>query len=216
MKELLGAAFLEAADAFAAVVDDPAPAEAWTKPSALPGYTVGGIVGHVNVAVGWLEPLLQVAVPADARPIRPGRYYAGMKLVPSEADRNPLHDVVRQMSENTAAHGHEANLAHFRALIERLGAALAGQPDDRLLDLRPVIPAYARLDDFLHTRIVELVVHADDLAASVGTAVAFPAAAATAAIDTLVTTARAAHGDIAVLRALARRERSGGEVFPVF
>ena len=63
----------------------------------------------------------------------------------------------------------------------------------------------------------ELVVHADDLAVSVGaTAPAVSEAAAVAAIDALVTTARAAHGDIAVLRALARRERSSDDVFPVF
>jgi hypothetical protein len=198
------------------VLDDSAPAEAWPNPSALAGYTVGGIVGHVNVAVGWLEPLLVVAVPADARPIRPGRYYTGMKLVPSAAEQHPMHDVIREMSENTAARGHEANLTQFRALIERLRAALAGQPDDRLLDLRPIVPAYVRLDDFVKTRIVELVVHADDLAASVRTAAPLPEAAATAAIDALVATARAAHGDIAVLRALARRERSDGGVFPVF
>jgi hypothetical protein len=55
---------------------------------------------------------------------------------------------------------------------------------------------------------VELVVHADDLAASVGVEPTPPQPAATAvAIDVLVGVARVRHGDMAVLRALARRER---------
>lgn len=213
----LTAAFFEAGEAFSALIDDPAVVGAWSGPSALEGYTVGGVVGHVNVAVGWLVPLLDTAEPADARPIRPGHYYTGMKLDPSPSARNPMHDVVRDMSEQTGARGPEANASQFGALLETLRKRLPDEPDHRLLNLHPVIPACARLDDFLQTRIVELIVHADDLAVSVGaTPPAVSEAAAVAAIDALVTTARAAHGDIAVLRALARRERSSDDVFPVF
>jgi hypothetical protein len=64
------------------------------------------------------------------------------------------------------------------------------------------------LDEYLRTRVVELVVHADDLAASVGVEPVPPQPATTAvAIDVLVGVARIRHGDMAVLRALARRER---------
>ena len=139
-----------------------------------------------------------------------------MKLDPSATTRNPMHDVVRDMSEQTGARGPEANATQFGALLETLRKRLPDERYDRLLNLHPVIPACARLDDFLQTRLVELVVHADDLAVSVGAAATLSGAAAGAAIDALVTTARAAHGDIAVLRALARRERSSDDVFPVF
>jgi hypothetical protein len=52
------------------------------------------------------------------------------------------------------------------------------------------------------------VVHADDLAVSVGTDLpTLPPAALQIAISTLVDVARQRHGDLAVLRALSRRER---------
>jgi hypothetical protein len=65
-----------------------------------------------------------------------------------------------------------------------------------------------RLDDYLATRLVELCVHTDDLAASLELpAPQLPEPATAAAICTLVDVARIRHGDAAVLRALARRER---------
>jgi hypothetical protein len=64
---------------------------------------------------------------------------------------------------------------------------------------------------------MELVVHADDLAASAGVSPPQPSpGAATVAMETLMATARATHGDLTVIRALARRERSSANVFPVF
>ena len=64
------------------------------------------------------------------------------------------------------------------------------------------------VDEYLRTRVVELVVHADDLAASVGVAPMAPRPeTGKIAIDALVDVARIRHGDLAVLRALARRER---------
>ena len=212
----LVAPFFEAADAFSVLLDLPAVAKEWDGLSALEGYTVGGIVGHVNAAVGWLEPLLETVAPADARPIRPGHYYAGMKLDGSGESRHPMHDVVREMSEKAALLGPEANASKFRSLTDRLRVRLPAEGEERILDLAPTIPMFVRLVDFLTTRIVELVVHADDLAVSVGAAAPLPKEAAAVVIEALVMAARAAHGDTAVLRALTRRERSSGAVFPVF
>ena len=64
------------------------------------------------------------------------------------------------------------------------------------------------LDDYLVTRLIELVVHTDDLAVSLDVAAPpIPAAATGLVITTLVEVARIRHGDTAVLRALTRRER---------
>lgn len=54
---------------------------------------------------------------------------------------------------------------------------------------------------------VELAVHLEDLALSVGVHAPAPEAALAIAIDVLVAAARERHGDQAVLHALARRER---------
>jgi hypothetical protein len=73
------------------------------------------------------------------------------------------------------------------------------------------------LDEYLRTRVVELVIHGDDLASSVGLAFG-PVASdlATTAISTLVEVARVRHGDMAVLRALTRRERDSVQALRVF
>jgi hypothetical protein len=72
-----------------------------------------------------------------------------------------------------------------------------------------------RLDDYLETRLVELVVHDDDLATSVDVPTELPGEALELAIDHLVAVARFRHGDLAVVRALARRERDISEALRV-
>lgn len=216
MDELL-AAFVEATDGFSRLLDLPELAARWDEASALEGYTVGAVVGHVRSAVGWLEPLLDSPPPSDLRPIGLGKYYAGMKIETAQDAQKAIHLAVRDLSYDAAHKGPQANAQRFGALIERLCVRLADEHDDRVLDLRPLAPIAITLNDFLRTRVLEVVVHTDDLAASIGVVPPDPPpAAATVAIEVLIATARAARGDLAVVRALARRERSTAEVFPVF
>ena len=64
------------------------------------------------------------------------------------------------------------------------------------------------VDDYLETRIVELVIHLDDLAASVGrTPPRVSPEAESLVLRTLVEMATARHGASVMIRALARRER---------
>jgi hypothetical protein len=213
-------AFREAAEAFGWIVARPEVGKAWEQPSALEGYSVGGLVGHVNAAIGWLGPLLDAPAQPDLRPTRPAElltFLHSLKIDPDGADRHPVHDVIRDRAERAARHGWESNRDKFRGLVERLTARLEGESVDRLLDLRPTEPVVVRLGDFLPTRVLELVVHGDDLATSVGLdAPPLPEGAAGVAIDLMLAVARAAHGDLAVVRALARRERANTAVFPVF
>ena len=70
-------------------------------------------------------------------------------------------------------------------------------------------PRSLRLDDLLITRMMELAVHSDDLAVSVGTATpALRQSAVDTVIDLLSRLAVRRHGPTAVLRALSRAERS--------
>lgn len=212
-------AFREAAEAFGEIVARPEVGQAWEQPSALEGYSVGAIVGHVNAGIGWLGPLLEAPVQPDLRLSPRDDFLAfvhGLKIGPDDADRNPVHDIVGDQAERAARHGWESNRDKFRGLAERLIARLEGESSDRLLDLRPTVPLVVRLGDFLPTRVLELVVHGDDLATSVGFDARLPASAATVTIDVMLAIARAVHGDLAVIRALARRERASSAVFPVF
>ena len=70
---------------------------------------------------------------------------------------------------------------------------------------------------FCRTRLIEVLLHLDDLAASVG--VTCPDTSAEGrgiVIDILIGIARLQHGDWPVLHALARDERRENAVFPVF
>ena len=65
------------------------------------------------------------------------------------------------------------------------------------------------LDDFLLTRLIELVVHSDDLAASVGLETPqLPADVVDPVVDLLARLAVHRHGPTAVIRTLSRAERA--------
>ena len=95
-------------------------------------------------------------------------------------------------------------LARFEELSKLLlngslpAVSVAGQPI--------TFPAY------LGTRVVELLVHADDVAVSGGLVTSPPALAVEIAGRVLVDAARTIHGDVAVLRALTRPERAPGSI----
>src|SRR5207248_7684766 len=94
-----------------------------------------------------------------------------------------------------------ATMAHSRA---RLDTEPAGRR------VRVYGDMVLTLDEYLVTRLIELVVHADDLAVSLDVPPpALPPAATGLAIATLVEVPRIRHGDTAVVRALTRRERDG-------
>ena len=70
-----------------------------------------------------------------------------------------------------------------------------------------------RTDDFLVTRLMEIMVHSDDLAASVGLATPeFPRPVVEAVLGLLASVAVDRHGQTAVLRALSRPHRAPGSV----
>ena len=92
---------------------------------------------------------------------------------------------------------------------------LAEEPTDRLV--AALGGRMLSLDDFCRTRLIEVLFHLDDVAASVG--VPCPDTSVegrTIVIDILIGIARQKDGDWPVLHALARDERREVDVFPVF
>jgi len=172
---------------------------------------VRGLAGHLARASLTVDTYLDRPQPARGVPVSPAAYYANVN-----ADiASSLNVGIRQRGEELAAAGHVPLTAEIDRLAARLEERLVREPDDRLLvvggnDLM-------RLDDYLVTRIVELTVHADDLALSVGLdAPALPPEALGITIDTLVAIARYRHGDLAVLLALSRRQRDTVNALRVF
>lgn len=198
---------LVAADAFTEVVATPAVADAWGSTSACPPYTVGGLVAHTAASVAWFADLLTSDAPAGDPPLLAAdAYYPTV-----DAGGEEVHAALVRHGNDRAMKGVDANRAYLRDVVEALReAAGSGAARDRLLDLRPGMPGAMTVDDFARTRLVELVVHGDDVAASVGGELTVAPAVGDALLTYLVDWGRSARGDLGLVRAFVRGERADG------
>jgi hypothetical protein len=191
----------------------PAVHAAWDQPSALEGWRVSGLAGHLARAVTTVEQYLDGDEAPAGELVTPGGYYA--RVIPTDDPESDLHRSIRRRGDEMASEG--ATRLHEKAAstAERLRNRLALEPAGRRMSVLDGV--VLSLDDYLATRVVELVVHSDDLAMSAGIATpAFSAEAYRLAAEALVDTARQRHGDLAVIRALTRRERDAVHALRVF
>lgn len=203
---------VEAVEAAAELVARPAVTERWDESSALDGMTVGALAAHTLRAAGATIAYLDRTDP-DPRP--DGERLTAVTYFHAAVD-SPIHERIREVSAEESSVGPDAVVARFLELAAELPTRLAAEPEDRLIRAlggRPIT-----LDDFCRTRLIEVLTHLDDLAASIGEdrPPTDPDGIAVV-IDVLVGIARHLRGDWEVLRALGRAERvSGDPVFPVF
>jgi hypothetical protein len=205
------AAFLDAASTAAQLLQRPGLAEHWTDGSVLQQFSVAGLAGHLVRGMTTVEHYLDGPEPSGDG-ISAGSYFH--TVIGSVDVDDPGNQAIRARGEEEAAGGPETLAAEARAAFERLSSRLPGLGAGRRV--RVAGGLVMMLDEYLRTRVVELVVHADDLAASIGVELVPPQpATCRIAIDVLVCAARIRHGDMAVLRALARRERGPVEALRV-
>lgn len=211
-------AFLEASGVALTLMRDDRIREAWDEPSALPLMSVGALAGHLKRATGSVEAYLDRPEP-EAEPVSPAEYYAAALSDPEQTGGGPnleskLHVAIRQRGQDEAAPGYDGVLQAWEDAGVRLKQRLESEPEDRRVDVFKGICLL--LDDYLITRMIEIVVHTDDLAVSVGAETpTMPPLAMDLATEALVDTARVRHGDVAVMRALTRRERDSLEALRV-
>lgn len=204
-------AFLAAGSVAADLIALPEVEGAWDSPSALPEFSVRGLAGHLLRATGSVEAYLDRPEP-DGEPVSAAEYY--VQAVAEPDINSDVHRAIRQRGEDEAAGGYDAVRARSYELLDRLAARLEAEPAER--KVRAYKDLVLVLDDYLVTRLIELTVHVDDLAASVDVPPPdLPPDATKPAIDALVEVARLKHGDLAVLRALTRRERDEIEALRV-
>ncbi len=182
----------------------PDTAARWDTPSALEHMTVGALAGHLSRAILLPHDYLAHADPPAADLLTAAEYFEAAGLTT---------DVTDALNTEIRDRGAAESAAGPAALLDRVDRAIAGyrtslaaeQPGRRVASLggRAIL-----LDEYLVTRLVELAVHIDDLAVSIGapTPELSPTAYA-CAIGCMLQIARDRHGDSAVVRALARRER---------
>jgi uncharacterized protein (TIGR03083 family) len=202
--------FGESVAAVGPLLEEPALVERFDRPSALAEFSVRGLAGHLLRALTSVDGYLDAPSPdagtgADGGVISPAEYYAAVSAAGNDLQSEAAR-AIRQRGVEAASGSPAEFLERWRLVAGRLPARLAAEPADRLVQVYGGL--VLRLDDYLVTRIIEVVVHADDLAASLGVEPPpFPPDATGVAIATLVDVARSRHGDAAVLRALTRRER---------
>ncbi|MBB4687470.1 maleylpyruvate isomerase N-terminal domain-containing protein [Amycolatopsis jiangsuensis] len=205
MNDVLDEAFLDGATACSALLRSDALRQNWDRPSALPEMSVGALACHLARQVSRAAELLTESSelpPLDSA----AEHYARAAWVTAESPDDPAND--RTTDDAEAARG-------FDWMVQRFDADFADVADR----LRSGVAAEAvgipwqgwslRRKDFLHTRLLEIVVHTTDLAASIELpAPQFPDTAFLPVLDLLTRLAVRRRGQAAVIGTLTRRERT--------
>jgi hypothetical protein len=202
---------IEAVDAAAALMAGDEVMSRWDEPSALDGMTIGALSAHLVRAAGAVLAYLDRTDPAtrpDGPLLTPVTYFHA-------AIDSPIHERIKEVSANEAAAGSADVAAACAQVAADMRVRFAAEPSDRLL--AALGGRMLTLDDFCRTRLIEVLYHLDDLAASVGLPCPETSVEGrTIVVDILLGIARDQHGDWEVLHALAREERRRATVFPLF
>src|SRR5215203_5974530 len=215
--------WIESCAAVVTLVDDESVAVRWDEPSCLPPMTIGALCGHV-IASGIFEvesrvsqrsatdkasATLSYSGPTVAAPGPPshGRSFTAASLhalVPIDAG-NVINRAVEEAAAEQARNGREDLLARARSLLGTTSARIEQIATDEVLDCWGVPLTF---DEFLQTRLVELTVHAEDLACSIGVEDSGISDDAKQLVCNIgLSAAIRRNGQTAVLRALFRSDR---------
>jgi hypothetical protein len=208
MEELMNAidAYLGAAGQAVALLQTPDAAALWAQPSVLAKMTVGSLAGHLAYQIFSVSSILEEPE-SEQPPIPLLEHYARAAWIDAPLN-GEVNTGIRTKGRDIASEG-------AQSLAERAQTALAEQQVKlpRLSDSQAVFMPQTgwalSLADFLATRIMELAVHMDDLAVSLGLiATELPDAAFDIVLVLLTRLAARRHGQVALLRALTRAERA--------
>ena len=183
---------------------------AWDAESACAGMTVGGLTQHLLGQIEMLDGLL-ASPPTDDEPVTLDEHYARATWANTDLD-SETNVGIREASDERAGAGQAALVEAARDQVARLPERLAAtrEPDTVHLAWQGWS---LRTQDFVVTRCMELLVHGDDLAASVGVPTPehpLPVVRPVLALLTEASVRR--HGQTAVVRALSRPQRAPSDV----
>lgn len=204
-RDRLDAVFPDAASIALDLIRLPAVTARWSRPSVLPKMSVGALACHLGrqtVRTAEQLPAGTGATPLDD----PDTHYARAAWVTSTSPDDPPNS--RGTDDAEAALGAVALHERVAAALVTVRALFAA---GSLPDVVPIPwQGWAlRRDDFLLTRLLEIVVHADDLAVSIGVPTPeFPDETFAPVRDLLVRLAVRRHGQSALIGTLTRAERT--------
>jgi len=178
----------------------------WRDESACEGMTVGGLAHHTAAQLDHLVTLY-AAAPDESAPISALEHYRRAAWANTGLD-DEANVAIRTGSDEQAVGGPDELAPRSARALEALPAALGGVEDDDAV-LIPWQGWSLTAHDLAVTRLMEMVVHADDLAASASVAIPeFPVDAVRLVVDLLAGIAVDRHGQVAVVRALSRPQRA--------
>ncbi|MFC8190704.1 maleylpyruvate isomerase N-terminal domain-containing protein [Cellulomonas sp. NPDC057328] len=194
----------------AALVARPEVVDSWDAESSCAGMSVGALAHHLALQPRRVVEVLTAPAPApDAPLVTVDAHYGNAVWIQEDLD-GPSNVGVRTRSQEAAAEGPAAVDGMLAATLAGLDAALAGAARTVLV---PWTGAAMATDDFLVTRLLEMVVHADDLASSVDLPTPeLPAGAVVPVLHTLTDLAVRRHGQAALVRTLSRPQRAPADV----
>jgi hypothetical protein len=168
--------------------------------------SVGALAGHL-LHSGVLmveEAFANTEVPVGG-PFSAARMLAWTPL----DDASPVHDGMRTVAESQSVEGCEDLVRRVRLSLPRSTASLAAATPTTIIAF-PWTPCLSMtLPEFLRSRLLELVVHGDDLAHSVGIEdLPFAPEAIDLACHTGIDINLQRYGSVAVLRSLFRSDRT--------
>jgi hypothetical protein len=203
-------AFLSAVELSRELAARPEVRAAWDRESSCAGMSVGGLTFHLLKQAGSTMRGLRAA-PDDAPPIALQEHYARAAWVEAGPD-DEANVSIREGENDGAQVGPDVVLelaAEWAADLPALFEA-PREPDTIFI---PWQGWSLTTEDFLTTRMMELVVHGDDLAASVGLDTpTYPDAVITPVVGLLTGVAVRRHGQTAVIRGLSRPQRAPASI----
>lgn len=210
----LAESFLVAARTAADLCLDDAVRARWSEESACAGMTVGGLAHHLAGQAAHTVRLLGADPdPGDEPPIPLLAHYRQAAWT-RDAHDDEANVRIREEADARAATGYADLAARVAEDLAALPATLEAA-SDRVPDavLIPWQGWSLTVHDWLVTRLMEIVVHSDDLAASIDRPTPeFPDDAVREVIALLSGVAVERHGQTAVVRALSRPQRAPSSI----
>ncbi|MET8090628.1 maleylpyruvate isomerase N-terminal domain-containing protein [Micromonospora sp. NPDC005220] len=203
--DALDATFPTAASIALELIRRPEVTDQWPRPSALPHLSVGGLACHLGRQAVRAAELLPMPTDLPTLDSADNHY----EQAPWVSEGTPDEESVAEgPDEADAARGPADLHARSAHALDVVGDLLSGGA------ARDIVPIpwqgwSLRRGDFLLTRQLEIVVHSDDLAVSVGLPTPeFPADVFDPVRDLLVRLAVRRRGQSALISALSRSERA--------
>jgi len=206
--------WMDAARATLAFIGDGRVSDRWSAESSLPLMTVSELTGHlVHSGILMVGEAFAIAEVSDSEPVT-----AAMMLswVPADPDSS-IHADVRHVGGSHAAHGLQSLIERATVSLDAMAPTVATVSQSKVVAFPWAPKLSMTAGELFLSRIVELVVHVDDLARSVGEPTiplddrAIATACHVAADINIVR-----HGPTAVVRSLCRPDRSSPDTLRTF